>query len=236
MAIGYDLYKLGFQVSPIILTQGIANGIPGGLLPIIAITEATNFIDGLLSGNISVSLDDFFAQYTPTPGTTLQNNEIAMYPFANQTVAANSIISQPLRVSMLMTCPVRKQAGYFFKLAIMSALQKTLAIHNAQGGMYTIVTPSYIYTNCLMTDMVDVSGANTKQPQFQWQMDFVQPLTSLSQANSVKNSLMSTLANQTRQVGQPTWSGLGTVLFSPVQLATQSILGAAKSLVGAAGN
>lgn len=229
---GYDAYKLGFQISPIILTQGIASGIPGGLLPIIALTEAANFANGLLSGDIGIDLDDFFAHYEPTPGTTLISNEVATYPFANQTVAANSIIAEPLMIGMTMVCPARDKLGYFVKLGIMSALVKSLTAHNASGGTYTVVTPSYIYTNCLMRSMTDVSGAQTKQKQSAWQFEFMQPLLTAAQAASVQNSLMGVLTDQTKLNGPPTWSGLGTVLASPFQLAGQSVVGAAKAMVG----
>ena len=33
-----ELYKLGFEVSPVILCNGIAQSIPGGMLPIVALT------------------------------------------------------------------------------------------------------------------------------------------------------------------------------------------------------
>ena len=236
--VGRALYQLGFQISPIILTQGIANTIPGGLLPIIAITEAANYVDGLLSGNIGINLDDFFAQYMVAPGTTLQNNEIATYPFANQVVAANSIIAQPLRISVTMVCPVRQKIGFYFKLAIMSALTKALALHNTSGGMYIIVTPSYIYQNCLMTSMTDVSGSNTKQLQYQWQLEFTQPLITAAQAVALQSTLMNTLTNQVNPGIQPgsalTWSGLGNLAnpFSAYSTGP-SILGAANNLPGA---
>jgi len=236
--IGRSLYQLGFQISPIILTQGIANFIPGGLLPIVAITEAANYVDGLLSGNIDINLDDFFAQYVVTPGTTLQNNEIATYPFANQTVAANSIIAQPLRISITMICPVRQKIGFYFKLAIMSALTKALALHNTSGGMYTVVTPSYIYQNCMMLSMTDVSGSQTKQPQYSWQLEFIQPLVTAAQASAQLGTLTNTLNNQTNPGIQPgaaiSWSGLGDLAnpFSSTGTGT-SILGAANSLPGA---
>lgn len=236
-SLGRTLYQLGFQVSPILLTGGIASAVPGGILPIIAITEAANFVDGLLSGNIDINLDEFFAQYIPANGTTLQNNEVATYPFANQAVAANSIIAQPLRISVTMTCPVRYELGFYFKLAIMSALQKSLALHNTSGGMYTVVTPSYIYQNCLMVSMTDVSGSQTKQYQYQWQLEFMQPLITQSQATTVQSSLMSTLTNATNPgvaAGNPiTWSGLASNAASNLTSFGSSILGAAQSLIGA---
>ncbi len=237
--IGYDLYKLGFEISPIILTQGIATSIPGGLLPIIAITEAANFANGLISGNIDLNLDDFFAHYKPLSGNMLQSNQVATYPFANSAVAANSIIAEPLHISMLMTCPARQTLGVYFKLAIMSALQKALSLHNTTGGLYTIVTPSYVYQNCLMTAMVDVSGENSKQSQIQWRLDFMQPLVTAAQASSIENSLMNVFTNEVNpgvaSGSALSWSGLSTIVASPFQIAQQagqSVLGVAGGLVG----
>jgi hypothetical protein len=50
MTPGLAVFKLAFQLSPILLCNGIATDIPGGVLPIIAITEASHFVLGLLSG------------------------------------------------------------------------------------------------------------------------------------------------------------------------------------------
>lgn len=229
---GYSLYKLGFQVSPIILTQGVAALIPGGMLPIIAITESANFLNGLVAGNINLSLDDFFAQYQPAAGASLISNEVATYPFANQSIAANSIVSQPLNVGMLMTCPVREKAGYYFKLAIMSALQATLALHNSIGGLYTILTPSYIYTNCVMQTMLDVSSGETKQSQWQWQMQFLQPLLTLGQAQQEQGNLYNLLSSGGKPSGSLTWSSVTNNISSGTS-SSASIIGVVKQLIGA---
>lgn len=228
---GYDLYKLGFQCSPIILTGGVATLIPGGMLPIIAITEAGNLADGLLSGMDVTDLDNVFATYAIAQGTELIKNEVATYPFANQAVAANSIIQQPLRVSVVMTCPFRDKAGAFFKVAILAALQKVLSLHNSSGGLYTVVTPSYIYTNCLMLGMTDVSGAQTRQPQYQWQLEFMQPLISGTDATSTQNNLMSKLSGQT-QVTTPAWSGASTSAATSIPTSAQSAVQSLKNLIG----
>jgi len=45
------VFRLGYEISPVILTNGIAKLIPGGMLPIVALTEATGLIAGLLQGN-----------------------------------------------------------------------------------------------------------------------------------------------------------------------------------------
>jgi hypothetical protein len=69
---GMTLFQLGYQISPIIFSGGIASLIPGGLLPVVAITQSASFVAGLLSGSTSglSSLDDFFAHYKPLPGST----------------------------------------------------------------------------------------------------------------------------------------------------------------------
>src|SRR5579859_6827529 len=99
MTPGLAAYKLSFQLSPIIFVGGIAQNIPFQMLPIIAITEALNFTIGLLSGGDPIDLDNFFANYQPMPGSTLIDNQYGQYPFANQSVAANALITNPLRIS-----------------------------------------------------------------------------------------------------------------------------------------
>lgn len=214
-------YKMSFELSPVILTGGIASLI-GGYLPIIALTESLSFVNGLLSGGTSASPDDFFANFQPLSGSTLIELQVAEFPFANQAVAANAIITQPLNISLLMTCPARGPGGYFTKLATMSALAAALTAHNAQGGTYTVATPSYIYTDCLLVKLTDVSTGDTIQRQSKYQWDFRQPLLTLQQAAQAQNSLMSQLTAQTPINGTPSWSGLPTTLSgvgSPLNIA-----------------
>jgi hypothetical protein len=175
-----DVYNLAFQVSPIVLTGGTL-GMP---MPIIGYTgQIGAFLQGVATtGNIDLA--DFYATYLPIPGSTVINNAIATYPFANQQVAANAIIQQPKTVSMLMIAPVRDTGGYLTKMAIFTALQTALENHNQAGGTYTIATPAFLYQNCVMTAMTDVTTGETKQRQVMWQIDFVQPLISTSDANA----------------------------------------------------
>jgi hypothetical protein len=234
MTIERTIFQLGYQASPVILTGGIASLIPGGMLPIIAITQATNFTLGLLQGSININLDAFFAQFEPVPGATLVNNEIGRYPFANQTVAANAIIAQPLTVSLLMKCPANTQGGYISKLMTMTALQTVLSAHNSSGGTYTVATPSKIYTNCILRNLRDVTSGAGKQVQTEWQWDFEQPLVSLADAAQALNSLMSKIGGGLPISGAPTWSGLASSVGSTVSGAAASLLTGAQSLAGTA--
>lgn len=220
---GAALFRMAFQLSPIILTGGIATNIPGGALPIIAITEALNFVDGLLSGGGSAleDLDGFFANFHPLPGATIIDQIASEYPSANQAVAANAVIRNPLVISMRMICPAREDAGYAVKLATMIALQATLAQHNASGGTYTIATPSFFYTNCIMLRMTDTSNTQSKQAQNTWQIDFRKPLLTLQDAQQAQNNLMSKIsAGVPLSGGTPAWSGLNPTVGNPASLGT----------------
>jgi hypothetical protein len=231
---GLAAFKLSFQLSPIILTGGIATNIPGGMLPIVAITEALNFTEGLLSGGDPLSdLDDFFANFWPVAGGTLIDQVLGEYPFANQAVAANAVITQPLVISLRMVCPARGEAGYGIKLATMMGLQATIAQHNASGGTYTVVTPSFFYTNCVHLRLYDTSNTASKQAQNTYQWDFRRPLLTLQDAQQAQNNLMSQISNGTAISGAPSWSGLGPTTGNPASLGAIGTIPAAQSPVGA---
>jgi hypothetical protein len=231
---GLAAFKLSFQASPIILTNGLAGAIPGGMLPIIAITEALNFTAGLLTGGTGLDdLDKLFAAFEPMPGGSLIRQKIGEYSFANQAVAANAVITDPLTISMLMKIPVRAPGGYAIKLATMTALQAALAQHNGSGGTYTVATPSYFYVDCVMTDLVDVSGSGSHQAQHQWRFDFRKPLLTLQQAAQAQNSLMSQISGGAAITGQPAWSGLAPTVGVPPSLAATSLIPAASGVAGA---
>ena len=188
---GLTAFKLAFELSPIMLTGGVAENLPFQMIPIIALTEAVDFTAGLLQSGSSRNMDDYFAHFLPIPGSSLIDNQYGMYPFANQSVAANASITNPLSVSMLMICPAKPDAGYAVKLATMSLLQATLSQHVSSGGTFTVVTPAYIYTDCLLQKLYDVSSGRGKQVQMEYRWDFFRPLLTLQQAQQAQNNMMS---------------------------------------------
>jgi hypothetical protein len=220
-------YDLAFQVSPIILVGGIAANTLGGMLPIIALGgQALGALQGALSSGINT--DAFFARYVPIPGSTLINQAVATYPFANQATAANATIQQPLSISLRMIAPVKDTAGYLTKLAIWTSLQNSLVAHNAAGGSYTIATPWFVYTNCLLQSITDTTGGDGKQQQIMAQWDFVQPLTTQMQASSAYNSLMSKLSSgapvaPATTPGTSIWSNAAVAVGSAAQNAVSNI-------------
>lgn len=205
-----EAFQLAFELSPILLTNGIADGVPDGILPLIAITEAANFTLGLLNGTDPIDPNSFLGHWAVLPGGTLIDYDIGDYPFANQAVAANATIAQPLLVSMRMQSPVNKPGGYPSKLITFSALQAALTQHGQRGGTYTVLTPAFTYTDVILRQVRDVSSGGTAQVQNAWQFDFVKPLLTLEDANQatqVLNTRMQQIASGLPN-SAPTWSGL----------------------------
>lgn len=233
---GRAQFKVTYELSPIILTGGIAQNVSGGMIPIISLTEGQNYDLGLLSSSDNVDLDEFFAYFRPAPGATLGDNQIAHYPFVNQTVAANAIITQPLRVSLIMSCPARAATGGYGRLlSTMTALRSSLAQHEAQGGLYNVITPAYLYTNCIRTNLREVGGGQGGgQTQDEWQWDFEQPLLTLSDAQAAQNTQMSRISAQTQTTSDPPTTNAGqTGVGVPQSGQAPSVVPAATPLGGA---
>jgi len=227
MSAGKDAHQLSFQLSPIILTDGVAQ-FTGGMLPIIAITEAINFTTGLLGGSQNLDLNNFFANFGPLAGSTLIDNVYGEYTFANMATAANAVISEPLKISMKMTCPARSPGGFASKLATLTALKTTLALHTNMGGSYTIATPAALYTNCLLRRLSDVSAGQPSQPQSIYQWDFEQPLLTEASAVQAFNGMMAKIAGGLPSTGA--LSGLEVAGLS--SLATGQLVPAASNTLG----
>jgi hypothetical protein len=218
-------YNLAFQVSPIILQGGIAKS---GLIPII---QLYNQVGKLTPG---ATVDDFFAQYLPLKGGTLISNAVGMYPFANQTIAANAVIQQPLTISLRMICPVNQPGGYITKLAIVTALQGSLQLHNASGGTYVVATPAFVYPNLIMTGMTDITSEEGVQQQIEWQLDFIAPLLTLAAAAAAQNNFMTTITGGGQIVGTPAWTPGQQQALSPGLPAILAALAAFGAKLGSA--
>jgi hypothetical protein len=203
------LFKLAYQISPIILSGGIANLIPGGLLPIVVLTEGVSAVAGA-TGGLPSSLNDFFANFMVLPGSSLIKQDIAHYAFANQAEAANAVVTQPLQVSVQMDCPAQDEGGYLTKIATLTALQAALSAHNASGGLYIVMTPGFAYQNLIMTEMKAIDGAGSAQVQYRYQIDFEQPLVTLQAAQQVMGNLFNQINGGTQIPGLPSFSSIAT--------------------------
>jgi hypothetical protein len=189
-------FSLWFQKTPIILTHGIATNQIGGIksLPITELTQAA------AGAGQPTNLNDYLFDFTPLPGASLVDNNVALYPFANQQVAANAMIFEPLRISLLMLAPARGAGAYNQKLSIFQNLQNQLLQHVAMGGTFTVATPSFIYNECLLVSLKDVSEGDPKRPQDRWQWDFLQPLLTEQAAQAAQNALTQKLSAQNKVI------------------------------------
>ena len=169
-------YDTNFQISPIALLFGLAGA---DLSPI------TDFMP-------------FFSpetRFVVMEGATTVNQSIGMYPFANQSVAANATIQQPLTVSMRLISPVTEPGGYGSKNQSFTAFFNSLQAHNNAGGVYYVYTPSYTYLNCVLLNCEDItSGNENTQRQIEWQLDFIQPILTIQGAIAAENRLISLLS------------------------------------------
>jgi hypothetical protein len=189
--------QLTYQVCPIILTGGIASQIPGALLPLLSLFTGVGVNNLGLPFDIG-DLDDAFGAFNVMPGGTLQSQQIAKYPFANQSVAANATIREPLTLSVIMDAPMRGPNAWLMKQLIMTNLKMTLDRHNNAGGTYTVITPAYMYDYMIMTALTDNSRGSTSLPQNAWRFDFERPLVALQDLAAAQNQLMSKITG-----GQP---------------------------------
>lgn len=230
MAFTRELYKLGFEISPVILCDGVAQSIPGGMLPIVALTQSASYVSGLLGGAIELTdMDKYFCHWKAAQGGTMIDYDIGRYPFANQAVAANALLSQPLRVPLLMDAPVNENTGAMTKLVSLSSLQMVLQAHANLGGTFIVATPSLIYNNCILRTVRDVTGSNEPLPQRQWLWEFEQPLISETSAEQAVNNYLNKIDNgdkTTEGAWTSTVSALGnTSLGSSVTDAVTGLIG-----------
>ncbi|HBA6844198.1 hypothetical protein ACX3SZ_23955 [Escherichia coli] len=210
MSLNYfgQAFKLAFEVSPILLVDGIASKIPGGMMPIAVLTEGLSIANGLLHGEIRTRS---MAAFTPMAGTTLVQQDICNLNFYNQVTAANATVRKPNRVVMQMIRPASTEdGGYTTKGMTFTALKMALDMHNQYGGCYTVLTPSFIYTRCLMRSFIDTSGFSeqNKQVQHTWQIEFEQPLSSVEQTVKTLASILDKFDKGMPSDGALSWAGI----------------------------
>lgn len=213
------IYDLGFQVSPIVLTSGIASAMPGNSLPIITLFAGLLGTAQNVLTTGGLSLQDFPWRFLPVPGSAAINQTVATYPFANRQIAANATVEQPRSVSMRMISPVQSKGGYITKLPAFTSLQTALNKHNNLGGTYTVVMPSLIYTDCLLLSVTDATPDSSKQKQIMWKWDFMQPLVTTQQIQSAQSGLINIISGGGK-LTNPTWSSPANSINNAIQGAT----------------
>lgn len=224
-------FQLSFEISPIILVGGIAGT---GMLPLINILSSQNYDEGVTSSSSALTNEDYFGHFRILPGGTLMDNEVAQYPLANQSVAANAIITNPLKLAVEMLVPATDQVTMSQKLSVITNLKSKLDDHTAQGGWYNVATPSYIYQGCLLLNLTDTSDEEVgSQPQVRWIWNFMQPLITLAAAQAAQNQAMAKISNQTQNAGDPPGSDtVSTGIGQPSSNIVQNVVPASTNSRG----
>lgn len=223
-------WKLAYEISPVTLTGGLLANFPGGGMPILSLTQPDLYGGGLLSYAFGGpdDLDQYFAHWVVLPTSTLLDNTIGEYPFANQQVAANALIFQPRRISLMMICPATIYVGHFTRAAVLSNMIETLRAHNLAGGLYTVATPAYVYDSTILERIQDaspvVSATAASQTQFDLRFDFVQPLVTQAQAQMAMNTALSKLSSGAQLNAPVDWSGLSATTGNPQSGVTPPIV------------
>jgi len=226
-------FEYNYTICPITLVGGVANIMQGGMMPIVALTEPGSFANGVYSPATTTPMNasDFFATYKIEPGSTLLKFRYGQYPYANQNVAANAAIADPLTLSVKMICPAKTNGGYTTKQAVMTSLKQTLQQHVALGGSFIYSSPALIYDSLLLNEIRDQGpeGAD-KQVQNIYIWEFWQPLLTVAQADQAANSLMTRYqsgAQVLSENGMLPWSGLSATQGQPGSVVTSSVVPAA---------
>jgi hypothetical protein len=214
-----SLYQLLYQITPIFLNDGIASNIGGGILPILALLNPNAYNTLFSGGSDTFNMDSYFGIFQPAAGGSLIQQQIAEYPFANLSVAANAIVRNPIEVSMIMVTPMKTQYSWAVKNATMTALKTALDTHNNIGGTYTVFTPAFTYYNMVMLGLSDMSNPQIVLPQNTWKWDFRRPLVAQSDLVFAENNLY---AKITGGVATPAeWTSALTALGLPASSVNQ---------------
>lgn len=195
-----------YQIAPIILVGGIAAGLDNGQMTVLTLTEGSDTVN-------LPSESDYFANFKVIPGGTLVDFSPAEYPFASMSMAANAVLQNVLRISVEMICPARNEGNTYAGLqATLTRLQQQLTAHILAGGTFTVGTPGYIYSNCLLLALRDTTNAGDKKVQQKFQWDFVQPLITQQAATQTFAGLYAKIAGGLPVPNPPMNSGPGAAI------------------------
>ncbi|MBU9297544.1 hypothetical protein [Burkholderia multivorans] len=209
MSMTRDAWELMYQTNPILLNGGVMgnSNIPlpiGSLLSLS--TSGISSVLSLLGNGAPIAVNQI--AFRPAPGTALFQAQNPTYPTADIRTAANASVLLPAQVTMIMDIPAQGAGGYEVKSAAMSLLKAILNNHQREGGTFTVIHPAYIYTGCLLNQLVDITGRGN-QPAVTWQWTFDQPLTTQpSPLGDFLNGTMSAITNGAQDLS----GALGTLV------------------------
>lgn len=203
-----DSYELAYIRSPIILRGGIAD-FQGGYMPIIELTEFLNVLEAIRNTVLTGSpLKDMYGAFQVQGGTSLLQYASGEYPFQNAATAVNYQMKMPNQIVFEMLTPFKKSMDLFNQLPVMTVLIQALERHRALGGYYMLLTPSKIYTSCILESITQADYDVGSQLQMAWMWAFKEPLLTEEAAEKAYNDTMDKIANKLPNSVSDFFSGL----------------------------
>jgi hypothetical protein len=179
-------FEFKHVLCPILLKNGLAEKLPDKLMPIVQLTQQQGY---------PLTPAGYFAHFKVVQGSTFMQSTVASYPFANSATAGNAIVEQPINVSLLMYCPASAINRTESRAQTMTNLISSLNSHKAQGGLFVVYTPLFIYDNCVLVAMRDASEGEHSAMQNGVILDFQRPMImTMDEADTAQNTLMSKLS------------------------------------------
>ena len=172
-----DDYHKTYEINPVILTGGIATG------------------DGLkISDLLGWSKNKPFAYFKVLDGTQQLSYSIAEHPVYNLETAATAVMRNPLTIQFLMVVIKSESHPLQLQHDKMVKFIDQLRLHAKKGGLFTLATPFYPYTNTIITEIMQ---ANIEDVKFGLQnglhLTFRKPLVDLEDAANAYNEQMNRL-------------------------------------------
>lgn len=202
--------QLLYQVSPIILVDGIASNQTGSMQSLLMLlAPSIAFGQPTVSTNL---LDNAFGAFNVLPGGTLNAQTVPKYPLADMTLAANAIVRDPIQVSLIWDIPMKGANAWANRLSTIQNLKGILDQHNNAGGRYIILTPSYYYDNCILLSLTDNSRGSSPIPQNAWRFDFERPqVVTLQDAIGAQSILMRKITGGLKTPGAWSYPATGSI-------------------------
>ena len=125
--------------------------------------------------------------YRASGQSPLIKNDISIYPFINKVDTANGYVSKALDINVSMISPINENNTFAMNALKMNILVPALKAYAGRGGLFSLVTPFYIYRNCMLRGLVHDSHNDGIQG-VNYTLELTQPLLAIDTLNSISLS------------------------------------------------
>lgn len=206
-----DDYHKTYEINPIILTGGIATGDGLKISDLLGYDTIKKSSEIARDADGNMFLDRFgspvnkqtqtaatatkpFAYFKILDGTQQLSYSVAEHPVYNLETAATAVMRNPLTIQFLMIILASADYPKDKQHDRMTKFIDQLRLHTKKGGLFTLATPFYPYTNTIVTE---IAQANIEDVKYGLQnglhLTFRKPLVDLEDAKNAYNEQMDRL-------------------------------------------